>query len=129
MTPPANDPFPEVILGNANRRFSGVTSTMLQVLAHQQDQASLVVLGAWHLPSATPRVRFFTLLRQLRSQQAKGADRCVPRATKQRNDSGPDPAIPCPLHGATPIHLNGPAAPHSVYSLAHEADGQCDLNL
>jgi len=72
MTPPANDPFPEVILGNANRRFSGVTSTMLQVLAHQQDQASLVVLGAWHLPSATPRVQFFTLLRQLRSQQAKG---------------------------------------------------------
>ena len=72
MTPPASDPFPEVILGNANRRFSGVTSTMLQVLARQQTKASLVVLGAWHLPSAVRRVQFFTLLRQLRSQQAKG---------------------------------------------------------
>ena len=72
MTRPAHDPFPEVILGNANRRFSGVTSTMLQVLEHQQNQASIVVLGAWHLPSTVRHVQFLTLLRQLRGQQAKG---------------------------------------------------------
>ena len=72
MTPIASDPFPEVILGNANRRFSGVTSTMLQVLAHQQDQAALVVLGAWHLPSTVKRVQFLPLLRKLCSRQAQG---------------------------------------------------------
>ena len=72
MTRTAHDPFPEVILGNANRRFSGVTSTMLQVLEHQQNQASIVVLGAWHLPSTVRHVQFLTLLRQLRGQQAKG---------------------------------------------------------
>lgn len=72
MMRPAHDPFPEVILGNANRRFSGVTSTMLQVLQRQQNQASIVVLGAWHLPSTVRHVQFLTLLRQLRGQQAKG---------------------------------------------------------
>ena len=72
MTPPASEPFPNVILGNANRRFSGVTSTMLQVLEHQQNQTAVVVLGAWHLPSTVRSMQFLTLLRTLRSQQARG---------------------------------------------------------
>ena len=72
MTTDPTDPFPEVILGNANRRFSGVTSTMLQVLEHQKRQASLVVLGASHLPSTVKSLQFLPLLRLLRSQQAQG---------------------------------------------------------
>ena len=72
MTTDPTDPFPEVILGNANRRFSGVTSTMLQVLEHQKAQTSLVVLGASHLPNTVNSTRFLPLLRLLRSEQAQG---------------------------------------------------------
>ena len=35
----------ELILGNSSNRFSGVTSTFLQVLSRQQDLASVVVFG------------------------------------------------------------------------------------
>ena len=72
MKPEPTDPFPKLILGNANRRFSGVTSTMLQVLEHQKRQASLVVLGASHLPNTVNSMRFLPLLRLLRSEQAQG---------------------------------------------------------
>jgi len=40
----------QIILGNSNRRFSGVTSTMLQVLEKQRRLAKIAVLGAHHLP-------------------------------------------------------------------------------
>ena len=41
----------ELILGNSNPRFSGVTSTMLQVLRHQQHLIKVAVLGTHHLPA------------------------------------------------------------------------------
>ena len=56
----------EIILGNSNPRFSGVTSTMLQVLQHQQAVVSLSVLGKHNLPSGTPTVRFVECARGLK---------------------------------------------------------------
>lgn len=56
----------ELILGNSNRRFSGVTSTMLQVLAAQKERVSLVVLGQHHLPKGVPVVTFWQLARLAR---------------------------------------------------------------
>ncbi|MCH2063783.1 MAG: glycosyltransferase family 4 protein [Roseibacillus sp.] len=37
--------MPDLILGNSNKRFSGVTSTLLQVLSREQNLASVVVFG------------------------------------------------------------------------------------
>ena len=74
MSPQAqsNPPIGEIILGNSNPRFSGVTSTMLQVLQHQQAIVSLSVLGKHHLPSGTPTVRFIECARSLRSPLPDG---------------------------------------------------------
>jgi len=58
--------FAELILGNANKNFSGVTSTMLQVLPHQQKTMDLVVLGDSNLPEGIPYLSFFALIRKLK---------------------------------------------------------------
>lgn len=68
----SNPPLGEIILGNSNPRFSGVTSTMLQVLQHQRAVVSLSVLGKHHLPSGTPTVRFMECVRGLRYPLANG---------------------------------------------------------
>jgi len=62
----------EVILGNANRRFSGVTSTMLQTLVYQRKLMNLCVLGAHHLSDTTLAVGFFSLARRLKAPLADG---------------------------------------------------------
>ncbi|MHA7881053.1 MAG: glycosyltransferase family 4 protein [Saccharospirillum sp.] len=62
----------ELILGNANKRFSGVTSTMLQVARIQQPRIGLVVLGDHHLPDKFPSVGFWQLARLCRQVPAKG---------------------------------------------------------
>jgi len=49
---------PDLILGNSNQRFSGVTSTMLQTLPEVQARMPLVVLGKHHLPENTPLLSF-----------------------------------------------------------------------
>ena len=74
MSPQAqsNPPIGEIILGNSNPRFSGVTSTMLQVLQHQQAIVSLSVLGKHHLPEGTPTVGFIECARSLRSPLPDG---------------------------------------------------------
>ena len=48
----------QLILGNSNKRFSGVTSTMLQVLPHQRKLMSLAVLGKHHIDDDTPILSF-----------------------------------------------------------------------
>ncbi|WP_374278774.1 glycosyltransferase family 4 protein [Azonexus sp.] len=48
----------ELILGNSNPRFSGVTSTMLQVLNEQQKYLNLAVMGKHHLPANVPSITF-----------------------------------------------------------------------
>jgi mannosyltransferase len=57
--------IPEVILGNSNPRFSGVTSTMLQVLPYQQEIISLGVLGKHHLPNNIKTFSFYECAREL----------------------------------------------------------------
>ena len=49
----------EVILGNSNRRFSGVTSTMLRVLEHHKDEIGITVMGKPHLPEYVPSISFW----------------------------------------------------------------------
>lgn len=53
----------ELIIGNSNKRFSGVTSTMLQVLEWQKSKISLVVLGDHHLSDKTMSVGFFEAIK------------------------------------------------------------------
>lgn len=49
----------ELILGNSNSRFSGVTSTMLQVLQHQKKLIHVAVMGKHHLPDDVQCLTFF----------------------------------------------------------------------
>ena len=67
MTHPA---LPNVILGNGNRRFSGVTSTLLQVLPHQVSRTHVFILGAAHMPADAQTVSFFGALKLLRRAAA-----------------------------------------------------------
>mgnify|MGYP002629508362 FL=1 len=55
--------IPRLILGNSNRRFSGVTSTMLQTLPEVHALMPLVVLGTHHLPEKTPTITFRELIK------------------------------------------------------------------
>lgn len=51
----------ELILGNSNKRFSGVTSTMLQVLSRQSKLISVAVLGDHFLPKGAVAISFLSL--------------------------------------------------------------------
>ncbi len=53
---------PRLILGNSNKRFSGVTSTMLQTLPEVAARMPLAVLGGHHLPTSTPTLTFRQLI-------------------------------------------------------------------
>lgn len=53
----------QIILGNSNKRFTGVTSTMLQVLEMQQELAKIAVLGGHHLREGTTVLGFAEMLR------------------------------------------------------------------
>lgn len=67
----------EVILGNSNPRFSGVTSTMLQTLAHQQTLLPICVLGKHHLENEleTFGVGFWQAVRMFRKALPSGKPR------------------------------------------------------
>ncbi len=73
-TPPEPE-IGEVVLGNSNARFSGVTSTMLQVLPFQQKLLSLSVLGNHNLPHGTPTTSFVECARKLRTPLPNGRNR------------------------------------------------------
>ena len=62
----------ELILGNSNKRFSGVTSTMLQVLSRQKNLISVAVLGDHFLPADITSISFFTLAKHGRTPLADG---------------------------------------------------------
>jgi mannosyltransferase len=49
----------ELIIGNSNSNFSGVTSTMLQVLSHEKDLIHLRVMGKHHLPDESLAISFW----------------------------------------------------------------------
>ncbi len=65
----------ELILGNSNKRFSGVTSTMLQALPYQQEIMPLAVLGNHHLPSDTPYLSYREFLKLCKSPLPNGKPR------------------------------------------------------
>ena len=77
MSPPSANPIAatELILGNSNKRFSGVTSTMLQVLSRQKSLASVAVLGDHFLPSEMSSISFLTLAKYARIPLADGRHR------------------------------------------------------
>lgn len=62
----------QLILGNSNKRFSGVTSTMLQVIEHQKKIVSLAVLGAAHLPSDVRALNFKEFLKITKGLTSSG---------------------------------------------------------
>jgi len=62
----------ELILGNSNSRFSGVTSTMLQTLVYQQTLMPLRVLGHHHLVDDDLHVGFWQLVRHCRKPLSDG---------------------------------------------------------
>jgi mannosyltransferase len=65
----------ELILGNSNPRFSGVTSTMLQVLRYQKGMINVVVLGSHHLPDDIQQVSFGQLIKLCRTPLSDGRHR------------------------------------------------------
>jgi len=65
----------EVILGNSNSRFSGVTSTMLQVLPEQRKRIEIAVMGEHNLPSDVPVVDFWDVVRIARRPLPDGRTR------------------------------------------------------
>ncbi len=69
------NPEVQIILGNSNPRFSGVTSTMLQVLDKQKNLAEIAVLGSHHVPAGVRVWSFLDLLRNCRTPLADGSYR------------------------------------------------------
>lgn len=65
----------ELILGNSNKRFSGVTSTMLQVLEHQKALLPLAVLGKHHVSDNVTTLSFRDALRLCRTPLPDGKAR------------------------------------------------------
>lgn len=65
----------ELILGNSNPRFSGVTSTMLQVLRFQKHMLPVAVMGKHHLPDDIPVVSFMDVVRNCRRPLTSGRTR------------------------------------------------------
>lgn len=66
---------PRVILPNLGRRFSGVTSTLLQVLPRQLERISLVVWRDAFVEEGTPTVSFRELLRITKNPLSDGSNR------------------------------------------------------
>ncbi len=56
----------ELIVGNSNPRFSGVTSTMLQTLPHQASIMSVRVMGDHHLYDSSMAISFWQVARFFR---------------------------------------------------------------
>lgn len=62
----------ELIIGNSNSNFSGVTSTMLQLLAEQQKLINLRVMGKHHLPDASLNISFWQVVKLCRKPLSDG---------------------------------------------------------
>jgi mannosyltransferase len=62
----------ELILGNSNTNFSGITSTMLQVLPEQQKLINLRVMGKHHLPDPSLYISFLSVAKMCRKPLKNG---------------------------------------------------------
>lgn len=66
----------ELIIGNSNSNFSGVTSTMVQVLPFQQKHMSLKVMGnKHHLPDPSVYISFWQAIKICRQPLSNGKNR------------------------------------------------------
>lgn len=63
--------LPPVILGNSNRRFSGVTSTLLATLPGVRERLEVTILGPHHLPPGTPHCTFRQLIKEGKDGQTR----------------------------------------------------------
>ena len=87
----------EIILGNSNKRFSGVTSTMLQVLPHQQEKVGIAVLGSHHMPTDVPILSFLQFIRLCKKPLSDGRYRVF---HARRNDEMIQALVAKKLFGA-----------------------------
>jgi mannosyltransferase len=62
----------ELIIGNSNSNFSGVTSTMLQLLSEQQKLINLRVMGKHHLPDESLVISFWQVAKLCRKPLSDG---------------------------------------------------------
>lgn len=62
----------ELIIGNSNSNFSGVTSTMLQLLSEQQKLINLRVMGKHHLTDESLNISFWQVAKMCRTPLADG---------------------------------------------------------
>lgn len=62
----------ELIIGNSNANFSGVTSTMLQLLSEQQKLINLRVMGKHHLPDESLNISFWQVAKLCRTPLSDG---------------------------------------------------------
>jgi mannosyltransferase len=65
----------ELILGNSNSNFSGITSTMLQVLPEQQKLINLRIMGKHHLPDPSLYISFLSVAKMCRKPLSNGKSR------------------------------------------------------
>lgn len=65
----------KIILGNSNKRFSGVTSTMLQILNIQKRHESIAVLGKHYVPTDVKVIGFIELAKLSRTPLPDGSYR------------------------------------------------------
>ena len=62
----------ELIIGNSKRNFSGITSTMLQVLSYQKHMIPLVVMGKNNLADPSLAVSFWQVAKMCRRPLSNG---------------------------------------------------------
>jgi len=62
----------ELIIGNSNSNFSGVTSTMLQLLSEQQKLINLRVMGKHYLPDESLSISFWQVAKLCRKTLSDG---------------------------------------------------------
>lgn len=62
----------ELIIGNSNPNFSGVTSTMLQVLSQQRNMINLRVMGQHFLPDPSLAISFWQTAKLCRKPMKNG---------------------------------------------------------
>ena len=79
MTAPVNQAVTEqeveLIVGNSNRNFSGVTSTMLQVTAHLKEMIHLRIMGPHHLTDPSLAISFWQVAKMCRQPLKHGKSR------------------------------------------------------
>lgn len=65
----------ELIVGNSNSNFSGVTSTMLHVTSHLKELINLRIMGAHHLSDPKMAISFFQVAKMCRKPLKNGKSR------------------------------------------------------